>query len=393
MAGTALANFNDFMAATGPRYLTSAEDVINEAVKNTYVLSRFLKGRGTDKVIQGGKTINDVVLMDESSTYDHYQPNDTFSWTNPQVVDTLEIDWKFSVDHMSWTDQEIELNVGEGLSRDAQKVVYKKLKRIKEMRLWTSMLNGMEDDLWKAPNEAGMETNTGKLPYSIPTFIQEEDGGLPAGFTGTDLQGLGVAATGANYQNQVSTYDANDPDGIIGGGTGSSDSLIAAFDEMFLKCQFIPPATKQEYFENDNLSRQLIFASRAGVHQYKRALRASNDSLISAQDPAYNNPQYSGIDVIYVSALDTAAIYSNNYGSGSHTGFHAEDSASAAYTGSRYWWVNANYMTPIYHSRRYFEKHDPMRHPNQPFTSVQPVDCWWNVFCNSRKRQGIVRPA
>ena len=34
MAGTALANFNDFMKVTGPRYLTSAEDVINEAVKN-----------------------------------------------------------------------------------------------------------------------------------------------------------------------------------------------------------------------------------------------------------------------------------------------------------------------------------------------------------------------
>ena len=391
MAGTALANFNDFMAATGPRYLSSAEDVINEAVKNTYVLSRFLKGRGTDKVIQGGKTINDVVLMDESSTYNHYQPNDTFSWQNPQVVDTLEIDWKFSVDHMSWTDQEIELNVGEGLSRDAQKVVYKKLKRIKEMRLWTSMLNGMEDDLWKAPNEAGMETNTGKLPYSIPTFIQERDGALPDGFSGTDLQGLGVVATGSNYYNQVSTYDANDPDGIIGGGTGSSDSLIAAFDEMFLKCQFIPPATKQEYFENDNLSRQMIFASRAGVNQYKRALRASNDSLISAQDPAYNNPQYSGIDVIYIGALDTAAIYPNT--SGAAATFHAEDSATAEFTGSRYFWINANYMTPIYHARRYFEKHDPMRHPNQPFTSVQPVDCWWNLFCNSRKRQGIVRPA
>lgn len=57
MAGTALANFNDFMAATGPRYLTSAEDVINEAVKNTYVLSRFLRGRGSDKVIQGGKLL------------------------------------------------------------------------------------------------------------------------------------------------------------------------------------------------------------------------------------------------------------------------------------------------------------------------------------------------
>ena len=390
MAGTALANFNDFMAATGPRYLSSAEDVINEAVKNTYVLSRFLRGRGTDKVIQGGKTINDVVLMDESSTYNHYQPNDTFSWTNPQVVDTLEIDWKFSVDHMSWTDQEIELNVGEGLSRDAQKVVYKKLKRIKEMRLWTSMLNGMENDLWAAPNEAGMETNTGKIPYSIPSFIQEVDGALPNSFAGTDLQGLGVVATGSNYYNQVSTYDANDPDGIIGGGTGSSDSLIAAFDEMFLKCQFIPPATKQEYFESDNLSRQMIFASRTGVNQYKRALRASNDSLISAQDPAYNNPQYSGIDVIYVGSLDAAAIYAA--AASATPTYYAEDSASAQYTGARYYWINANYLTPIYHARRYFEKHAPMRHPNQPFTSVQPVDCWWNLFCNSRKRQGIVRP-
>ncbi|QDP54751.1 MAG: hypothetical protein GOVbin2833_40 [Prokaryotic dsDNA virus sp.] len=389
--GTALSNFNDFMAATGPRYLTSAEDVINEAVKNTYVLSRFLKGKGMDKVIQGGKTINDVVMFSENSTYDHYQPNDTFTWTNPQVTETLEINWRFSVDHMSWTDQEVELNVGSGLSKDAQKVVYKRLKRIKEMRLWTSMLNGMENDLWKLPNESEMETASGKLPYSIPAFIEDNDGAAHVAFSSGALQGLNVANQGSVYKNQVSTYDANDPDGIIGGGTGSSDSLIAAFDEMFLKCQFIPPATKQEYFENANLGRQMIFTSRDGVNQYKRALRASNDSLISAQDPAYNNPQYSGIDVIYVAALDTAAIYPNTYTGGTYT-YHTEDSASAAYTGSRYYWINANYMTPIYHSRRYFEKHAPMRHPNQPFTSVQPVDCWWNVFCNSRQRQGVVRP-
>jgi len=23
---------------------------------------------------------------------------------------------------------------------------------------------------------------------------------------------------------------------------------------------------------------------------------------------------------------------------------------------------------------------------------VQPVDCWWNLFCNSRQRHGIVAP-
>ena len=52
--GTALSNFNDFMNLTGPRYLTSAEQVVNEAVENTYLLSRMLKGKGMDSVIQGG---------------------------------------------------------------------------------------------------------------------------------------------------------------------------------------------------------------------------------------------------------------------------------------------------------------------------------------------------
>jgi hypothetical protein len=60
--------------------------------------------------------------------------------------------------------------------------------------------------------------------------------------------------------------------------------------------------------------------------------------------------------------------------------------------GARFWFVNGQYITPIYHSTRYMKKHDVMRHPNQPFSWVQPVDCWWNVFCNSRQRHGIVAP-
>ena len=34
-----------------------------------------------------------------------------------------------------------------------------------------------------------------------------------------------------------------------------------------------------------------------------------------------------------------------------------------------------------------------MRHPNQPFTSIVPVDSWYNFVCRSRQRQGIVSPA
>ena len=112
-------------------------------------------------------------------------------------------------------------------------------------------------------------------------------------------------------------------------------------------------------------------------------LRDANDTLVNKQDPAYNMPQYSGIDLIYVATLDDAAI--NGASADATEGL-------ASNNGYRYWWLNGNYMTPVYHARRYMEKHDPMRHPNQPFTTVQPVDCWWNLFCNSRQRQGIICP-
>ena len=384
MAGTALANFNDFMKVTGPRYLTSAEDVINEAVKNTYILGRFLRGKGMDTAIQSGKTINDSILFDESSTYDHYKPNATFSWKNPQVINDLEINWRFSVDHMSWTDQEVELNVPGGLSSGAQKVAYKKLKRIKEMRLWTSFLNGMENDLWASANgnASEMETNTGTLPYSIPAFISEHDGTTGTTYvpwaSETSLMGINPANE-SKWRNQVSRYDYDDPDDS----DGDRDGLLDAFDEMFLKVQFTPPSTKQEYFEKDNLNRQFITCSRSGLNLYKRMLRDANDTLVSKQDPAYNMPQYSGIDLVYVAALDSASVNGTT---------PSATESGATPDGYRYWWLNGNYMTPIYHARRYMEKHDPMRHPNQPFTTVQPVDCWWNLFCNSRQRQGIICP-
>tara|TARA_R110002110_G_scaffold46222_2_gene139908 strand:- start:145 stop:1302 length:1158 start_codon:yes stop_codon:yes gene_type:complete len=385
MAGTALANFGDFMKVTGPRYLTSAEDVINEAVKNTYILGRFLRGKGMDVAVQSGKTINDTILFDESSTYDHYKPNATFAWKNPQVLNDLEINWRFSVDHMSWTDQEIELNVPDGLSSGAQKVAYKKLKRIKEMRMWTSFLNGMENDLWAQASGSAteMETSSGSLPYSIPSFISEHDGTTGTSYvpwaSATTIMGINPASE-TKWRNQVSRYDYDDP----GDSDGGNNGLLNAFDEMFLKVQFIPPATKQEYFEKDKLNRQFICCSRDGINMYKRELRDSNDTLVSKQDAAYNMPQYGGIDLVYVASLDTATINGET---------PSDTEAGNTKNGARYWWLNGNYMTPVYHSRRYMEKHAPMRHPNQPFTTVQPVDCWWNLFCNSRQRQGIIAPS
>ena len=374
--GTALQNFNDFMTTTGPRYMTSAGKLINEAAKHTYILSRFLRGRGMERVIQGGTKIKDVLMFDEQNTYGHYHPNDTVTWENPQFTEDIEVPWRYSYDHMAWTDQEIEHNIPDSMSREAQKVQYKNLKKAKEMRMWTSMINGMEDDLWKdADNQqAAMESASGKQQYSIPAFITENTTNYhPTGWT--TIQGVDPA-TESKWRNQVSTYDYDDPDDT----DNDRDGLLDAFQEMFYKVRFIPPSTKRQYFENARLNRQFICCSRGGINLYQNMLRASNDSLVSKQDPAYLNPTFGGIELVYVAALDTATI------------FGGATELNASTDGYRYWWLNGNYITPVYHRNRYIHKKDPMNHINQPWSWVCPVDCWWNLFLNSRQRQGIIAP-
>ena len=428
--GVPIQTFNDFMQATGPTYLTSADAVINEAVKNTYAFSRLLKEKTSEATVQGGNEIRDVVMFNDSSTYDHYLPNDTFNWRNAQVLTTVKCPWRFSIDHMAWTDHEVELNSGEGAGKDYVKSQYKRLKRQKEQRLWTSLLNGFENDLWASPfgNVNNMENGGGSLPYSLPSFITEIPdfnnsfgvrGSAPLGWTSVMTLGNNAATgttTGENrWTNQIAYYNplsavAQSRKTLTGiqnvrdnaGTTYSAPSggLITAFDEMWLKCNFIPPSTKSEYFEKAELNRQMILCSRDGLNQYKNALRSSNDTLVSYQDAAYSNPMFSGIELMYCANLDTAAIFPN---AGTRTTSTGALSASASTTagvteaaatdaGARYYWVNGNYLTPIYHSRRYFSKHEVMKHPNQPFTYVQVVDCWWNLFCNSRQRHGIVAP-
>jgi hypothetical protein len=93
---SALSTFTDFIDTTGPSFLTSAEDVVNEACKNNYLLRRFLRGKGPSETIQGGSSIKDTILFDEESTFQYYEPNQTFTWENPQVVENWEIQWRRS---------------------------------------------------------------------------------------------------------------------------------------------------------------------------------------------------------------------------------------------------------------------------------------------------------
>ena len=84
MAGTHIKNFLDFMEATGPVYLTGPDVLINEAVKRNYLFGDLIREK--NQAIQGGNEIRDVLMMDDARSFQFYQPNETFTYSNPQVM-------------------------------------------------------------------------------------------------------------------------------------------------------------------------------------------------------------------------------------------------------------------------------------------------------------------
>ena len=383
---SALSTFSDFVDTTGPSFLTTATDVVNEACKNNYLLRRFLRGKGPSETVQGGSTIKDTIMFTDSSTFQYYEPNETFTWSNPQVLTNWEIRWRFAVDHMAYMDQEVELNAGSTMSRDARHQAYKSLKRTKEQRLWTSMLNGMEDGLFTLPSSSDMEDAGGTKPYSLPTFINgDANGSFGAAFD--TVQGIDstVQTKWVPQQMQGATSSGTVKQGYTSATGNDAGNIISKMDEMWDDVRFVPPPSHEEYFDNPELNAMFIACSRAGSRIYTQLLRASQDTFVSStrQDPAYMRPQFAGIDVEAVAALDDYAGYEGQYTEGEN---------GSTNRGPRYYFINANYMKFVFHTERYLHMHPTMRHPNQPFTTIVPVDCWYNFVCRSRQRQGILAP-
>lgn len=384
MSGTALSNFTDFMKSSPSVFLTDNKSIVNEAVKQTYVLGKFLRGRDMNEVLQGGSKIKDEIMFDDGSTAGQTQPGATHTWLNPQVLTEWEINWRFTIDHMTWNDYEFILNNYADLTTDAKRSLFKKMQRQKEMRLWTSTFNHMEELLWRAPNYSEMEAAGGLYPYSIPALVNEfSNGDAWLDSSATTLQGIDMA-TETRWRPQQVTYSKTD----LGDTDGDAEGVFDAFGTAFRAVRFVPPdVTQKEYFESDAMTKQHIFASETGMKQYNRWLRAGNDKFVTGpQDPAYGSPKYQGVPVEYIKQLDSAAVYSASSG----TAFGTE--ATATHVGPRFYLLNGRYLKAVMHKDKHFSGTDPMVHPNQPDTRIRAYSTVWNMCVRSRQRQAIISP-
>jgi len=128
------------------------------------------------------------------------------------------------------------------------------------------------------------------------------------------------------------------------------------------------------------LQKMTIATNLDGMLTYQRLTRDSNDRLTPANNLGWvaGNVVYSGIPLEYVSTLNDALV-----------------NGGAALTAGQpwYWWLNLNYIFPIFHTEKYMMETEPMTHPKQPFSRVVWTQTYYNIFCRSRKRQGLISAA
>ncbi len=358
MSGKALASFQDFVLATNERVLTPPKDIISDAVLNTYTIKDALRGRGIDEVIQSGSEITDRIQLRAGTTDEFYQPNQQFTPIIEDVLTKIRCPWRFAKSSWSWTDHEVKLNSGDRL------VQWKSLRDSKRQASRVGLYNFLEAAIWATPDNASMESLTpgpSSRPYSLRCFITE-DGLAPSGFT-TVMQVN--PSTETKWQNQVSNYQTADPDG----------TLISSMEEMWAKVNFESPDNKDDYFKETKFSKMKIYTPLDGWKMYIRLTRQSNDRNYPINDPGYavkGDPVFGGIPVKRAQPLESVGYTTGQ---------------------PRFFFVNLEYLLPIFHSERYFYETDPINGGHtQPYSWVVYTDIWYNWFCRSRYRQGIVVP-
>jgi len=398
MAGTALTAFSSFAEATGPLYLSGPRHVIADAAKNTYSFGQLMSGnRGNKKTIQGGESIRESVKLNVTRRTRWHLPGDTHSWKNPQNLKKIQARFRYLITHMAWTKQEVLLNdkIKYGTS-DAQFQQYVDLLYDKEGEMWMDKWNLLEESMWALPISADMESDDGVQMYSIPAFVNGfPDGkfvpGSDNGATWTTVEGINSTDTGmSNFTPTVDTYSAT---------TTNSDNIISTFDSMWKELRFEAPPSHADYFTDPRYGKYCIFTSKVGHTAYQQLLREHTaegfHNVTGSQDPAFPDPAYYGIPVKWVSELQTATLYPDAGNGVVSEGDAACEMQTTGATGigPRFYWINSEFLHPVFHDEMYFEKDSVSRAHEDPDTYVMPVSTWCQMPCTSRKRQGYIEPS
>ncbi|HYE20095.1 MAG TPA: hypothetical protein VEA69_16725 [Tepidisphaeraceae bacterium] len=358
--GKALALFADFVLLTNQYNLEANTEsgILNEVQNQTTLTGDLMKG-GNSKVVKTGKSIRSFSQFSAGTGAAFYQPGDSFTAQIEDGVTAIEYQFRFLHDSFSYTKHEIEFNMG-GADAAGINSQTEDLLKAKRQFQRVGMHNLVDAAWWTTPSAATMETSaTANRPYSIRCFITE-DGLFPSGFTTLG----GVASSQTRFRNKVANYTA-----------GAIDTTLKdAFHSMIRKVDFKAPPSMTKYFESTQFSKFMILTDVNGVKKYAQLTEEANDRLVGdGKDLGVYAGQlgYQNIPIKYVTEIDNLGYAS---------------------TAPRYFWINSQYLFPVFHGSGFFAEEEPMNDRSQPYVWTVHLDFWYQLICTSRQRLGIICP-
>lgn len=391
MAGSSISAFTEFVNQTGPTYLTSQSDRVNDAAKTNYETVGYLsRGQQMADVLQGGANIKDIIYLNAVRRARSYKPMEDQQYQAVQTGVSWTGEWRTWMTDIVVTDQELELNAGAVFSKETRAQKFKDIWYTKQQQAHSDAMDYLEEKYWAVPDTTQMEAATGQEMYSIPALINEFTNGLPSAAHpgGVWTTKMGIApATNANWVPQQFDYIDKLP---TTSASYNAKSLIAVFDRAWSKLRFRPPPHDKQYFESETAQPiNVVFTSLQGRLNLMTSYRASNNLWADVQDP-YFQPMYGGAPIVYVATLDTAAIFPTGAAAALSTEL---DTAGTTNAGPRYFLVQPKYLRTIFHTERFMANLGKMKDVRQPTTNIWPIDTWSNTIARSMRRHAIIYPS
>lgn len=401
MAATAIQGFTQFVAETGPLLLTGTQSVVNDAQGNNFNTMGYLaRGQQMSDIVQGGSEIIDEIYLSATRRAREYQEMEDQAYATVTSGTIHHTPWRTWMTDIVIPEKLIELNAGAQFSAQHRAQQYKDIWFRKQQECWTDAWAFEEENAWAPPNKLTMEAATGRSQYSIPCFVNEFANGLPSaqhtgGIWTTKMQIDPAAAGQTNWQPQQFNYiDTLASNHASFGPT----SLLSVFDRAWMKLGFRPPPHDKQYFETATAKPiNVIFTSLQGRLNLLKTYRNSQDRWENASDP-FMNPMYAGAPLVYVSQLDTAAIFPTGVGTTTadallSTELDTTNTIAGGNAGPRYFLIQPEYMRKVYFKDRSMKMTGEMRDVRQPFTLIYPIDNLCNLIARSLKRHGIIYPS
>lgn len=375
----------DYLLVTRENKKSPFNQFLNEALAQSYLLSILLEGRGIEEITQGGTAIVDFIQVATNGSFGFYAPGDQQTPVSTDTMRKISQPWRFASSNYAWENEEIALNEADVDKFMEQEEAYKS-------GCVTDQVQGTEDSFWAVPSTSDMESTGGRKPYSIPCFINEFSNTVPTGFT--TVMGINPA-TNIAWQNQKVGYTASQITN-----PAHTQGLLQSLRKMSNKVRFKPVAfaKAKKYQEQDKTDKLMIVTSDDGQAQYQACLYQTNDRTAKPSDAGNVSTTFNGRELMYVTALDYAGIYS-----GALSGSTASQSnpltgasvANCAATGfPRYYFINGDYLKPIFNSNRFMKEDEPIRGgQDRPNSYVQYYWTQQQLWCSSRRRHGIVYPS